>query len=151
MKCSKFFYPLIIFCISYFLELPIEGNANFFSSIMAQKVYLMLHKIASTGGYGNVILLPKHLEFNDTAALTYVLEHELVHIRRFDALSKAVLQMKKAFSMEANQKLDLVFIRKLYQAIIDALPVVGDVNDDGKVNIRDATALQKQIAGVDDV
>jgi len=38
-----------------------------------------------------VILLPKHLELNDTAALTYVLEHELVHIRRFDALSKAVL------------------------------------------------------------
>lgn len=68
-----------------------------------------------------------------------------------DALSKAVLQMKKAFSMEANQKLDLVFIRKLYQAIIDALPIVGDVNGDGKVNIRDATALQKQIAGVDDV
>lgn len=63
----------------------------------------------------------------------------------------AILQMKKAVDMTENEKIDLVFIRKAYQAIIDALPVVGDVNGDGKVNIRDATALQKRIAGAEDV
>ena len=35
-----------------------------------------------------VILLPKKLERNDQAALKYVLTHEYVHIRRFDAITK---------------------------------------------------------------
>lgn len=63
----------------------------------------------------------------------------------------AILQMKKAVGMTENDTVDLVFIRKVYQAIIDSFPIVGDVNGDGKVNIKDATALQKQIAGVEDV
>ena len=35
-----------------------------------------------------VILLPKKLDRNDQAALLYVLTHEYVHIRRFDAITK---------------------------------------------------------------
>ena len=61
----------------------------------------------------------------------------------------AILQMKKHLKMKEDYTVDLTFIRKTYQAIIDALPIVGDVNGDGKVNIRDATALQKQIAGIE--
>lgn len=35
-----------------------------------------------------VILLPKNLDRNDQTALEYILTHEYVHIRRFDALTK---------------------------------------------------------------
>lgn len=35
-----------------------------------------------------VILLPKKLDWNDQVALKYVLTHEYVHIRRFDAITK---------------------------------------------------------------
>lgn len=63
----------------------------------------------------------------------------------------AILQMKKAVNMEADEILSITFARKLYQEILDSLPVVGDVNSDGKVNIKDATALQKTLAGVKDV
>lgn len=38
-----------------------------------------------------VILLPKTMNWNDTEALQYVLAHEYVHIRRFDALGKLLL------------------------------------------------------------
>ena len=38
-----------------------------------------------------VILLPKDTDWGDEAALAYVLEHEFVHIQRFDALSKLLL------------------------------------------------------------
>ena len=38
-----------------------------------------------------VILMPKKTDWNDETALQYVLEHEFVHIRRFDAVSKLLL------------------------------------------------------------
>ena len=38
-----------------------------------------------------VILMPKKTDWNDETALQYVLEHEFVHIRRFDAASKLLL------------------------------------------------------------
>ncbi|MBQ8572618.1 MAG: glycoside hydrolase [Ruminococcus sp.] len=65
--------------------------------------------------------------------------------------SSAILQMKKSLKMAENQTVDLVFIRKMHQAIVDALSKVGDINGDGKVNVKDVTALQKRIAGVEDV
>lgn len=68
-----------------------------------------------------------------------------------DATKKAIMQMKKALSMAENETLSLQFFTKAYQAIVDTLPKVGDVNGDGKINIKDATALQKRIAGVEDV
>ncbi len=61
----------------------------------------------------------------------------------------AILQMKMHLKMKEDYTVDLTFIRKTYQAIVDALPVVGDINGDGKVNIRDATALQKELAGIE--
>lgn len=38
-----------------------------------------------------VILMPKKTDWNDETALQYVLEHEFVHIRRFDAVWKLLL------------------------------------------------------------
>ena len=38
-----------------------------------------------------VILMPKATDWSDERALSYVLEHEFVHIQRFDALSKLLL------------------------------------------------------------
>lgn len=38
-----------------------------------------------------VILLPKKTDWRDEATLQYVLEHEFVHIRRFDAVTKLLL------------------------------------------------------------
>lgn len=38
-----------------------------------------------------VILMPKKTDWTDETALRYVLEHELVHIQRFDVLSKLLL------------------------------------------------------------
>ncbi len=38
-----------------------------------------------------VILMPKAADWTDERALSYVLEHEFVHIQRFDALSKLLL------------------------------------------------------------
>ena len=56
---------------------PIEVmNSDFISSPLT---YGILHP---------VILLPKKLDRNDQAALKYVLTHEYVHIRRFDAITK---------------------------------------------------------------
>lgn len=62
----------------------------------------------------------------------------------------AILQMKNHLKLKEDYTVDLTFIRKTYQAIVDALSVVGDINGDGKVNIRDATALQKELAGIED-
>ena len=53
----------------------------------------------------------------------------------------AILQMKKAVDMEADETLSLTFARKLYQEILDNLPVVGDVNGDGKVDAEDAQLI----------
>ena len=38
-----------------------------------------------------------------------------------------------------------------WREILDNIPVAGDINGDVKVNIKDATALQKSLAGVEDV
>ncbi len=51
-------------------------------------------KISAPLTYGvcrPVILMPKATDWADTQTLNYVLAHELVHIRRFDALYKLVL------------------------------------------------------------
>ena len=37
-----------------------------------------------------VILLPEHMERGDETALTYILTHEYIHIRRFDSVAKLV-------------------------------------------------------------
>ena len=37
-----------------------------------------------------VILLPEDMEWSDEAALTYILTHEYIHIRRFDSVAKLI-------------------------------------------------------------
>ena len=56
---------------------PIEVRSS--DLISSPMTYCILHP---------VILLPKKLDRNDQAALQYVLTHEYVHIRRFDAITK---------------------------------------------------------------
>ena len=42
------------------------------------------------GIFRPVILLPKEMARNDETALTYILTHEFIHIRRFDAVTKLI-------------------------------------------------------------
>ena len=62
----------------------------------------------------------------------------------------AIKQMKKYLGMKEDDNTDMQFIRRSFQALIDSLPITGDVNADGKINVKDVTALQKRIAGVSD-
>lgn len=43
------------------------------------------------GIFRPVILLPKTMDFGNVSALSYVLEHEYIHIRRLDALTKPLM------------------------------------------------------------
>ncbi|MGN0452897.1 MAG: GH25 family lysozyme [Ruminococcus sp.] len=62
----------------------------------------------------------------------------------------AIKQMKKYLGMQETEVTDSVFITKTYSAILDAMPITGDINKDGKVNIEDVTALQKDLAGIEE-
>ena len=62
---------------------------------------------------------------------------------------KAVKALQKEFGMSQTGVANESFIHKLYEKINDAYPIKGDVNGDGVVNIQDATAIQKHLAGLD--
>ncbi|RUT44664.1 M56 family metallopeptidase [Paenibacillus anaericanus] len=52
------------------------------------------HRIRSPLTYGikhPVILLPKNMDWSNVEQLQYILEHEFIHIRRFDQVSKLLL------------------------------------------------------------
>ena len=92
----------IYFSISYFrsmrkFRMSIPDNTPYIQNwLTAHQIYRPLavrssDLISSPLTYGilhPVILLPKKLDRNDQAALKYVLTHEYVHIRRFDAITK---------------------------------------------------------------
>lgn len=61
---------------------------------------------------------------------------------------KAVKALQKVFGMKQTGVADADFIHKLYDKINKSYPVKGDMNGDGVVNIKDATAIQKHLAGV---
>lgn len=63
-----------------------------------------------------------------------------------DMTKTAILRMKKHLGQKEDDSITLQFIRGMNSAIIDALPKAGDVNGDGVVDIKDATAIQKLIA-----
>lgn len=63
----------------------------------------------------------------------------------------AIKEMKKVLELKTDDSVNLNFIRKVYDKIVMNLEAAGDINGDGKVNIRDVTALQKRIAGDGDV
>jgi bla regulator protein BlaR1 len=61
---------------------------------------LISDKISTPLTYGVIkprIILPKRMDFNNEAQLNFILTHELVHIRRFDALWKFVLVFTLCF------------------------------------------------------
>lgn len=68
-----------------------------------------------------------------------------------DGTEKAVKALQKTLGITQTGVADKNFVNKLYTKIKASYPAVGDVNADGKVNIRDATALQKKLAGGTDV
>ena len=92
----------IYFSISYFrsmrkFRMSIPDNTPYIQNwLIAHQISRPLavrssDLISSPLTYGilhPVILLPKKLDRNDQAALKYVLTHEYVHIRRFDAITK---------------------------------------------------------------
>ena len=97
--CFLFFAISYIRCRREFqTSLPVENDFV--------KSWLITHKIKrqiairqssricaplTYGFLRPVILMPKGTDWNDTKSLPYVLAHEYVHIRRFDAFTKLVL------------------------------------------------------------
>lgn len=63
-----------------------------------------------------------------------------------DMTKTAILRMKKHLGQKEDDSITLQFIKGMNSAIIGALPKAGDVNGDGVVDIKDATAIQKLIA-----
>ncbi len=62
----------------------------------------------------------------------------------------AIIQMKKYLGIKEDSNISLDFIRKTYEAIVNKTEVLrGDFNKDGKVDIKDATDIQKKLAGID--
>jgi len=68
-----------------------------------------------------------------------------------EGTEKAVKATQKSFGMSQSGTCDKAFADKLYADIKSRYPLRGDINDDGKVNVRDVTALQRNIAGDTDV
>ena len=99
LACAVFFAAVYLKCRREFTaSLPVDNEYV--------KVWLREHRIYRTveirqsgrirtpltyGVFRPVILMPKTTDWDDTDTLKYVLTHEYVHIRRFDALAKPVL------------------------------------------------------------
>lgn len=97
--CAAFFAAVYWKCCREFrMSFPVDNDAS--------RQWLQTHplrrgicirqsdQISSPLTFGvlhPVILMPKKTDWNDETALQYVLEHEFVHIRRFDAVSKLLL------------------------------------------------------------
>ena len=66
-----------------------------YSDSMRRKVKIrqsdLIHSPLTYGIFHPVILLPKTTDYNDEAALKYILLHEYTHIWRFDTLAKLLL------------------------------------------------------------
>ncbi len=67
-----------------------------------------------------------------------------------DSTKTALLQLKKKLGLKEDSTLTLDFYKKAYKAIKGAIPLAGDANKDGVVDIKDATAIQKKLAGVEE-
>lgn len=97
--CALFFVVAYFRCRREFsASLPVE-NAAAAQWLAAHPISRPItlrqsDRIASPLTYGvlrPVILLPKQIDLSDTKQLTYILAHELIHIKRFDAATKMLL------------------------------------------------------------
>ena len=97
--CVVFFAAVYLKCRREFrLSLPVD-NEYVKAWLSEHRIYRTIEirrsdRISAPLTYGvihPVILMPKTTDWSDLEALRYVLAHEYVHIRRFDAVSKLVL------------------------------------------------------------
>ena len=99
LVCAAFFTATYLRCRREFREaLPVD--CNFAQDWLKEhRLYRSIRlrqsdRISAPLTYGvfrPVILLPKHINWDDKTTLAYVLTHEYIHIRRFDAVTKMVL------------------------------------------------------------
>lgn len=64
-------------------------------------------------------------------------------------MGTAIKECRKAMNLPEADVADAEFVTKLYTAIQERYPIPGDFNNDGKVNIRDATGIQRHLAGLE--
>lgn len=99
LACSLFFAAVYRKCHREFREaLPVDNGfaLNWLKEHPLRRTIQLRQsdRISSPMTYGvfrPLILLPKHTDWGDETALAYVLAHEYVHIRHFDAATKLVL------------------------------------------------------------
>ena len=97
--CAAFFAAVYWNCCREFrMSFPVDNDASrqwLRTHPLRRKIAIRQSgRVSSPLTFGvlrPVILMPKKTEWNDEPALQYVLEHEFVHIRRFDAVSKLLL------------------------------------------------------------
>jgi len=86
-------------------SLPIKGNALIDKWLSEQKInrsvrILVSDKITTPLTYGFIkpkIILPKSMDYSNGMRMRYILTHELIHIKRFDALWKLLLVIALCF------------------------------------------------------
>ncbi len=61
----------------------------------------------------------------------------------------AIKTLQKKMNLKQTGVANEELVNKLYRLIVEYYPVEGDFNEDGNVNIKDATAIQKHLAGVE--
>ncbi|MCM1540614.1 MAG: M56 family metallopeptidase [Blautia sp.] len=97
--CAAVFFLLYLNCLRRFrTALPVENpfvEQWLDGCRLRRKVKVMqsdrIHSPLTYGLVRPVILLPKHLEREDGRKLGYILQHEMVHIRRFDGAWKLAM------------------------------------------------------------
>lgn len=98
--CLLFFSIIYIRCRREFqISLPIEENASITNWITSHPLKRSVSIRQSSfiaapltyGVFHPVILLPKKIDFKNTDSLIYILSHEYVHIKRFDAATKIIV------------------------------------------------------------
>ncbi len=69
---------------------------------------------------------------------------------RFSAGTQdAVKALQKIMGIKQSGVANEDLVNRLYRLIVQNYPLVGDINSDGKVDVRDATAIQKELAGLE--
>ena len=66
-----------------------------------------------------------------------------------EGMGTAIKECRKAMGLPESEVADKEFVTALYTAIQERYPVPGDFNGDGEINIRDATDIQKLLAGIE--